>query len=169
MSGNARMQRIGLVMLGLLLGAIMVAPAFAHHSPQHTRKQLRALDREVQQFNVRATLGQTKVLLKVGKVTVRGECHDEAGTTETLVVVSGPNGTVVTGDDTSHVIGPATTKDNRTIENPGASATSGVEVSDGYDDQFTTRHRRSVVTGTASSVANDDAGTCLFFGSYIQS
>lgn len=169
MSPTGNGQRIGLVMLGLLLGAILVAPAFAHHNPPHTRRQLRALDQEVRQFNVKASLGQTKLLLKVGKVRVRGECIDDAGTTRTRVFVAAPNGTVVTGDDTSTIIGPASTKDERSIENYGASAMFGSEVSDGYDDQFTTRQGRSVVTGTATSVANGDNGICRFFGSYIKS
>lgn len=167
MSGTGRAQRIALVMLGLLLGAILVAPAFAHHNPPHTRRQLRALDQEVRQFNVGAPLGQSKVLLKVGKVTVRGECHDEVGTTESLVVVSAPIGTVVTGDDTSHVITSSSSKDDRTIENPGASASGGLSVSDGYDDQFSIRQGRRVLTGTASTVADADTGSCRFFGSYV--
>ncbi|HEX6208336.1 MAG TPA: hypothetical protein VF058_08270 [Actinomycetota bacterium] len=94
---------------------------------------------------------------------------DDAGTTTAIVFVSGPNGTVVTGSSTSIIIGPGTTKDDRSIENEGASASSGTEVSDGYDDQYTLRYRRIVVTGTASSTANGDSGTCRFFGSYIRS
>ncbi len=38
------------LLLGLILGAVMIAPAFANHDPGHTRRQIRKLKKEVRKL-----------------------------------------------------------------------------------------------------------------------
>lgn len=48
---NSRTRSVGLILVGLMLGAVTIAPAFANHTPNHTAKQIKRLNKKVKKVN----------------------------------------------------------------------------------------------------------------------
>jgi len=44
---EGRLRSVSLILTGLILGAVMIAPAFANHSPAHTKAQFKKVDKRI--------------------------------------------------------------------------------------------------------------------------
>jgi len=52
---KSRSRSVGLILIGLMLGAVTISPAFANHTPKHTKKQIKkvkkALNKKIKKVN----------------------------------------------------------------------------------------------------------------------
>lgn len=46
-----RWRHVSLVIAGMMLGAVMISPSFAHHTPPHTKKQIKKVNQKINKVN----------------------------------------------------------------------------------------------------------------------
>lgn len=60
---KSKTRSVGLILIGLMLGAVTISPAFAHHTPKHTKKMIKkvkkALNKKIKQLPTTSAVAQS--------------------------------------------------------------------------------------------------------------
>jgi hypothetical protein len=114
---------------------------------------------------VQLSEGQAADVFSVGGIVLNASCVDNVGSTELNYSLSGPAGFAGAGDDDSAADGTPVL-----LEDPGASDAAGGTPdiqTGGYDATFVAVAGSTGLTGSATSWADADSGTCKAWGHVI--
>lgn len=90
MSRTQRVRSISLVLIGMMLGAVMTAPAFAYHTPNHTKKQVAKVRKAlVKKIDAAAAAADAK-FEPTGTITTFGQVKMNVGDPDKVLATVGP-------------------------------------------------------------------------------
>jgi hypothetical protein len=114
---------------------------------------------------VQLTEGQSANVFSIGGIVLQASCAEDTSATELNYTLTGPAGFAAAGDDDSDADGAAVL-----IEDPGASDLAGGTPdiqTGGYDATWVAVAGGTGLTGSATSWADADTGTCKAWGHAI--
>lgn len=90
MSKTRSVRSISLVLAGAMLGAVMIAPAFAHHTPPHTKKQIAKVKKAlIGRIEATAAAADAK-FEPTGTITTFGQVKMNVGDPDRTLATVGP-------------------------------------------------------------------------------